>query len=71
MALFRQFLLNSKVQHTLSTLRYRTFTIGAYFQKINNKYTLKLSLNMKRREWFAGLWNQSNQVNLPFKLSNA
>jgi len=71
MALFRQFLLNSKVQHTLSTLRYKTFAIGAYFQKINNKYTLKLSLNMKRREWFAGLWNQSNQVNLPFKFSNA
>jgi hypothetical protein len=23
----------------------------AYFQKINNKYTLKLSLNMKQREW--------------------
>jgi len=71
MALFRQFLLNSKVQHTLSTLRYRTFAIGAYFQKINNKYTLKLSLNMKRREWFEGLWNHSNQVNLPFKFSNA
>ena len=71
MALFRQFLLNSKVQHTLSTLRYKTFAIGAYFQKINNKYTLKLSLNMKRREWFEGLWNHSNQVNLPFKFSNA
>lgn len=71
MALFRQFLLNSKVQHTLSTLRYKTFAIGAYFQKTNGKYTLKLSLNMKRREWFSGLWNQSNQVNLPFKYSNA
>ena len=63
MALFRQFLLNSKVQYTLSRLRYKTFAIGAYFQKINNKYTLKLSFNMKRREWFEGLWNHSNQVN--------
>jgi len=70
MALFRQFLLNSKVHHTLSTLRYTTFAFGAYFLKIN-KYTLKLNLNMKRREWFADLWNQSNQVNLPFKFSNA
>jgi len=51
MALFRQFLLNSKIQQTLSTLRYKTFAIGAYFQKINNKYILKLSLNIKRREW--------------------
>jgi len=71
MALFRQFILNSKVQHTLSTLRYKTFAIGAYFQKKNNKYVLKLSLNLKRRKWFAGLWNQSNQVNLPFNFSNA
>lgn len=71
MALFRQFILNSKVQHTLSTLRYKTFAIGAYFQKNKNKYILKLSLNMKRRKWFTGLWNQSNQVNLPFRFSNA
>ena len=71
MALFRQFIINSKVQHTLSTLRYKTFAIGAYFLKKNNKYILKLSLNMKRREWFTGLWNQSNQVKLPFSFSNA
>jgi len=71
MALFRQFVLNSKVQHTLSTLRYRTFAISAFFQKKNNKYILRLSLNMKRREWFTGLWNQSNQVHLPFIFSNA
>lgn len=71
MALFRQFILNSKVQHTLSTLRYKTFAIGAYFQKKNSKYILKLSLNMKRREWFEGLWNHSNQVSLPFVFSNA
>jgi Transposase DDE domain group 1 len=71
MALFRQFILNSKVQHTLSTLRYQTFAIGAYFQKHKDKYILKLSLNMKRREWFTGLWNQSNQIILPFVFSNA
>lgn len=71
MALFRQFVMNSKVQHTLSTLRYKTFAIAAYFEKSKDKYILKLSLNMKRREWFAGLWNQSNQVNYPFSFSNA
>lgn len=71
MALFRQFILNSKVQNTLSTLRYRTFAIGAYFQKLKGKYILKLSVNRKRREWFDGLWNQSNQFDLPFIFSNA
>lgn len=34
MALFRQFILNSKTQHTLSTLRYKTFAIGASWRKI-------------------------------------
>ncbi|MDX9883790.1 MAG: IS1380 family transposase [Prolixibacteraceae bacterium] len=71
MALFRQFLLNSKVQHTLSTLRYRTFAIGAYFQKINNKYTLKLSLNMKRRKWFSGLETIQIRQNGLLHYSNA
>ncbi|MDX9883763.1 MAG: IS1380 family transposase [Prolixibacteraceae bacterium] len=71
MALFRQFLLNSKVQHTLSTLRYRTFAIGAYFQKINNKYTLKLSLNLKRRKWFSGLGTIQIRQNGLLHYSNA
>ncbi len=70
MVLFRQFLLNSKVLHFLSTLRYQAFANGAYFQKINDKYTLKFSLNMKQREMFDGLWNHSNQVNLLSKLSS-
>lgn len=71
MALFRQFILQSKTQHTLSTLRYKTFAIGAYFEKIGEQFTLKLALNMKRREWCKGLWNQSNAVHFPFKFSNA
>jgi hypothetical protein len=71
MALFRQFILNSKIQNTLSTLRYKTFAIGAYFQKRNDKYILRLSLNRMRRKWFEGLWNQSNNVSYPFVFSNA
>jgi hypothetical protein len=43
MALFRQYVINSKVQHTLSTLRYKTFAIGAYFEKNNGKYTLRMA----------------------------
>jgi len=69
MALFRQFILGSKVQQRLSTLRYKTFAIGAYFKKVNNRTILKLSLNMKRREWFEGIWNQTNQVTTPFVFS--
>jgi len=71
MALFRMFVLQEKTQKTLSTLRYRTFAIGAYFEKVNDKLVLKIALNKKRRAWFSGLWNYSSVFDFPFKLSNA
>lgn len=71
MALFRTFVLQEKTQKTLSTLRYRTFAIGAYFEKVNDKLVLKIALNKKRREWFNGLWNYSKVFEYPFQFSNA
>ena len=71
MSLFRMFVLQEKTQKTLSTLRYRTFAIGAYFEKINDKLVLKIALNKKRRVWFSGLWNYSKEYKFPFQLSNA
>jgi len=69
MSLFRTFVLQEKTQKTLTTLRYRTFAIGAYFEKQNNKLVLKIALNKKRRAWFSGLWNY--QMKFPFEISNA
>ena len=40
MSVFRMFVLKEKTQKSLSTLRYRTFAVAAYFEKIGN--TLKL-----------------------------
>jgi hypothetical protein len=71
MALFRTFVLQEKTQKTLSTLRYRTFAIGAYFEKVNGKLVLKIALNKKRRVWFSGLWNYSKVFEYPFVFSNA
>lgn len=71
MALFRTFVLQEKTQKTLSTLRYRTFAIGAYFEKVNDKLVLKIALNRKRRAWFSGLWNYSKVFEYPFIFSNA
>jgi len=71
MAIFRLFIMKSEVQHTLSTLRFKTFAIGAYFQKIKGKTTLKIALAKQRRKWFNGLWNASNQVQTPLVFSNA
>jgi hypothetical protein len=71
MALFRQFILQGKTQQTLSTIRYKTLAIGAYFEKVHDQYVLKLALNLKRREWFSGLWQQAKAFSLPFKFSIA
>lgn len=71
MALFRMFVLQEKTQKTLSTLRYRTFAIGAYFEKMNGNLVLKIALNKKRRTWFSGLWNYDKEYNYPFQFSNA
>lgn len=71
MALFRTFVLQEKTQRTLSTLRYRTFAIGAYFEKINDKIVLKIALNKKRRAWFSGMWNYCKLFEFPFQFSNA
>jgi len=60
MAIFRLFILKSEVQHTLSTLRFKTFAIGAYFQKVKGNTVLKIALAKQRRKWFNGLWNTSH-----------
>ncbi|UKJ06955.1 IS1380 family transposase [Solitalea lacus] len=71
MAIFRQFILQSKVQHTLSTLRYKTFAIGAYFEQDGDRMILKMALHLKRREWFTGLWAHAKSFQHPFVFSNA
>lgn len=69
MSLFRQFIMQERTQNRLSTLRYRTFAIGAYFEKVKDQIVLKIALVKKRRKWFTSLWNQSQNFTYPF--SNA
>ena len=66
MSLFRQAVLGTKVQHFMKTLRYKVFGIGAYMVKNGNSRILKLSLVMKRREWFLGLWSSAELMSWPF-----
>lgn len=64
-SLFRQMVLHTPVHEQMKTLRYRVFNIGGYIVKNGNQSILKLSLSMKRREWFTGLWMQSNSFSTP------
>jgi hypothetical protein len=66
MSLFRQAVLGTSVQPFMKTMRYKVFAMGAYMIKDGNSRILKLSLAMKRREWFKGLWNSSKLMNWPF-----
>jgi len=66
MSLFKQMILQSPKEHQLSTLRYRVFAIGSYLVKNGNQKILKLSLAMKRRKWFLGLWNSTDFIRFPF-----
>lgn len=66
MSLFRQAVVGTKVQHFMKTLRYKVFAIGGYMIKNGNSRILKLSLQMKRREWFTGLWSSTELMSWPF-----
>ena len=70
MSLFRQAILNTKTHKQLKTLRYRVFAIGSYITKDGNNRILKLSLAMKRRSWFEGIWSSTNLFSWPFIVSN-
>ncbi len=65
MSLFRQAILGSKIHPTLKTMRLSIFAIGGYLIKEGNNRILKLSLAMKRRKWFSGLWDKSRSFALP------
>ncbi len=66
MSLFRQAILGTRVNTRMKTLRYKVFGIGGYMIKSGNQRILKLSLSMKRREWFSGLWASSDYMSWPF-----
>lgn len=65
-SLFRQVVLHSKVHEQMKTLRYKVFAIGGYIIQKGNQRILKLSLAMKRREWFTGLWMNTNNLKPTF-----
>lgn len=66
MALFKQAVLRADKLPQLKTLRYKIFAIGGYITRSGNQRLLNLSLNMKRRKWIEGIWNQSQHFSWPF-----
>lgn len=66
MSLFRQAVLRSRIQHTLSTLHGLILAIGGAWHRDPSQNRLLLSVPRKKRAWFAGLWaNASAPLVIP------
>jgi hypothetical protein len=56
MSLFRQSVMRSRIQHTLSTLHGLVLAIGGRWLGSPGNDRLLLSVPRRKRAWFAGLW---------------
>ena len=62
MSMFRQAVLRSRVQHTLSTLHGLVLAIGSSWHPDSSQNRLMLSLPRKKRAWFEGLWAKASAI---------
>ena len=69
MSLFRQLTHRNQAQRKLSTLRFNCFAVGSWISNNGNKQILKMSVPLKRRQWFDGLFGAIKEAQLPFSLS--
>jgi hypothetical protein len=67
-SLFRQVILKTKVQPRLQSIRFQCFAIGSWLGKKYRRPVLKLSLPVKRRPWFEGLFAKIVEFAPPFPL---
>jgi len=65
MSLLRKLLLKKQPNHTLKTLRYKLFGTAGYIVKSGRQRLLTLAMDMRRRAWFTGLWEQSKTFDRP------
>ena len=63
MSLFRQVVMRTRVQHTLSTLHGMVLAVGGAWKGGAGNHQLLLSVPRKKRAWFSGLW--ANASDLP------
>jgi hypothetical protein len=69
MSLFRQLTLQTQPQPTLSTLRFNCFAVGSWTVKQGETMVLNMSVPLKRRQWYDGLFSSIENVILPLSLT--
>ncbi len=70
MSLFRQAVLNTTNQQQLKTLRYKIFATASYITKEGNKRILNLTVSMKNRKWWDGLFLKTENLIFPYYIAN-
>ena len=71
MSLFRQIVLKSKSQATLSTLRFKCFALGSWISKHAGETMLNISAIGEKRKWLDGLFDTTKKNDQSFFFSNA
>jgi hypothetical protein len=61
MSLFRQTVIRSKTQHTLSTLHGQVLANAAWWHPDKNQNHLLIALPRRKRSWFSGLWENATE----------
>ena len=69
MSLFRQLTHQKQAQPKLSTLRFNCFAVGSWIDKNAAGRVLKLSVPLKRRQWYDSLFANINNATLPLSLT--
>jgi Transposase DDE domain group 1 len=69
MSLFRQLTHQKQPQPKLQTLRFNCFAVGSWIKKEGEKLTLKMSVPLKRRQWYDSLFANIRNSTLPFSLT--
>ena len=68
MSLYRQVTRQTRPQPTLATLRFNCFAVGSWIVRSGNRHILKMSVPLKRRQWFDGLFSAIMQNQFPLSL---
>lgn len=66
LSLFRQAILQQKIQPTLTTIRFKCFALGSWIVKQGRQKVLKLSVVTQRRAWLDGLFSRLVGLSPPF-----
>src|SRR6266498_453140 len=69
MSLFRQLTHQKQAQPKLSTLRFNCFAVGSWIDNNAAGMLLKLSVPLKRRQWYDSLFANINNAKLPLSLT--